>query len=225
MKVLMTITSNPNEPIFYVYVLVDPRHEGSFVCGKFTSPYRPFYIGKGKGLRFKSHSLRSSKLVKNKINAIKIDTGKSHKVKILETGLTELQAYRIESKLIKSVGLKMLGKGPLLNMNEGGPGIQQGCVSDVTRNRRSASLKKYWDKVRADKKAYAKRIKNMGGEWTEEQRENQSLRKSAYYESTTGVTTRELLAKATRKIAASRTVKEVEQIYDKQRATRQANRV
>ncbi len=220
----MTVASNPDEPVFYVYVLVDPRKGGKFVCGDFVSPYEPFYVGKGKGARYKSHSLRSSNLVKNKIAAIKRKTGKLHKVKILRRDLTETQAYKIEARLIKSIGLKIKEEGPLLNMNEGGSGIQQGYVSEETRLRRSKSLKDYWAKSKANKKAYEKRTQNMGRNWTDEQREETSKRKADFYASKQGIKTRKLLAKRAASIARARTPKEVKKIYDKQKATRKANK-
>lgn len=220
----MTVASNPDEPIFYVYVLADPRKPGDFKYGKLSLSLEPFYVGKGKGDRFKSHYLRSSPIVKNKINAIKRDTGRSHRAKIVRRGLTEAQAYVLEERLIKWIGRKQTGEGPLLNLNEGGPGIQQGYVSDATKARRAASLKKYWAKVKADKAAFDQRTQNMGRrEFTDEERKAQSERKKLLYASPEGQKIRQKLSRSVKAFAATRTSEEVRRIYAKANATRRKN--
>jgi hypothetical protein len=221
----MTIASNPEEPIFYVYVLADPRKPGDFSYGDLTLSLEPFYVGKGKGDRFRSHSLRSSPIVKNKINSIKKNTGRSHRAKILQDGLTEKQAYRLETKLIRLIGKKMTGEGPLLNLNDGGPGTQQGFVSDATKKRRSDSLKRYWAAIKNDKAACKKRLENMGrSAFTDKQRQEHADLKNALYASKAGKKLRRKLSKATIAIAAARSPQEVRRIYAKASATRKKNK-
>lgn len=222
----MTVASNPNDPIFYVYVLVDPRKPGVFNCGKFVSPYEPFYIGKGKGDRFKNHHLRSSVIVKNKISAIKKQTGKSHKAKLLKSNLTEAQAYAFETKIIKSLGIKLKNEGPLLNMNEGGPGVQQGYVSVSTRVKRAKSLKAYWDKVKANHTEYESRTRNMKGiPKSDEARANMSAAKLALFASKRGDSVRHALSKRTKAIAKARSPEETRRIYAKASETKRANKL
>jgi hypothetical protein len=221
----MTIASNPNEPIFYVYVLADPRKPGEFTYGKTTLSLEPFYVGKGKGDRYKSHHLRSSPAVKNKVNSIKRSAGRSHRAKIIARNLTEEQAYELETKLIRLIGRKQTGHGPLLNMNEGGPGVQQGYVSEATRARRAAALKKYWASVKADKKALETRKQNMGRRnYTDEERKEQSERKKRLYSSPEGDKVKRKLSRASKAVAASRTPEEVRRIYAKANATRSKNK-
>lgn len=221
----MTVALNPDDPVFYVYILADPRKIGTFTYGKYSFPYEPFYIGKGKGDRYKSHRLRSNLAVRNKIASIKRKTGKSHKYKIYLRGLTEQQAYKLEQKLITAIGLRLSNSGPLLNMNLGGPGVQQGYVSEATRERRAKALKAYWARVRKDKAALEQRTRNMGRSWTTKQRKEQSKIKRELYRSKEGVAVKRKLARSVRRIAAARTPAEVKRIYDKQRATRKANKV
>lgn len=77
---------------FYVYALIDPRNE------------QPFYIGKGKNNRIYEHVQLAIKNEKesdklNKIREIK-DDGKKVKHIVIRHGLTEDEAFKIESSLI-----------------------------------------------------------------------------------------------------------------------------
>lgn len=77
---------------YYVYGLIDPRTK------------QPFYIGKGKGNRVFEHVLGA---IKGELNSDKIDTindirSSGHAVKhvIIRHGLTEDEAFKLESSLI-----------------------------------------------------------------------------------------------------------------------------
>ena len=86
--------------IYYVYIYIDPRNN------------QPFYVGKGKGDRYKVHL--------NETKTTTINIKKYHKIqKILGLGLTpiiqfhtnnvdEETAYRIEEELIMKYGRKDL---------------------------------------------------------------------------------------------------------------------
>jgi len=52
---------------FYVYVYLDPRKPGKYKYGEYEFDYEPFYVGKGKGFRFKRH-LTEYQLIHDKNN-------------------------------------------------------------------------------------------------------------------------------------------------------------
>lgn len=180
----MTIAFNPHEPVFYVYALLDIRKPGEFKYGKFTFEYEPFYIGKGKGSRTSAHYLRSNKLVKNKISKILRETGESHVVVMLKHKMTEDTAYLLEEQAINTVGRKDQGKGPLLNLVNGGRGKQQMYQSKATKRRRASTVTAHWDSMTPAE--YKERTKNMGGCWSEESRINAAKRKQELFASKAG---------------------------------------
>ena len=87
-----------NNTMYYVYQLVDPRNE------------QPFYVGKGKGRRAKTHlwEVPETRNVykENKIATIRA-AGYEPKISYVAENITdETLAYDIEEKLIKSLGRK-----------------------------------------------------------------------------------------------------------------------
>ena len=114
---------------FYVYVLLDPRKPGVYKYGPLKFKHEPFYVGKGKGNRDKSHFRpgnidADSKRYKN--------TKKTNKIrKIIEAGfypvpvriksdVDEVTAFRLEIKAIRLIGRG--SSGPLVNLTDGGEG-------------------------------------------------------------------------------------------------------
>lgn len=217
----MTACKNPNEKIFYVYVLLDPTCKGDFKFGRYKFPFLPFYVGKGKGDRVRTHHLRSNKAVKAKIKKITKKNGTGHKARIVRSGMTESEAYALETRVIRSIGLRQTKEGPLLNFNEGGPGVQQNYVSKKTRKRRSDSLKAYWAKVKADKKLYEKRIENFGKSViTDERRAEMSEQKLAFYRTKAGERAKEKLSKSVSAYAATLSKRQKREIYTKAAKTK-----
>jgi hypothetical protein len=76
----------------------------------------PFYIGKGKGNRFKHKSNRST-LWNNIVKKYGFD------IILLEENITEQEAFEKEKYWIKRIGRRDLGLGPLVNFTDGGDGV------------------------------------------------------------------------------------------------------
>jgi hypothetical protein len=82
------------ETSYYVYALKDPR----------TSPAKPFYIGKGTGVRAYDHLVKADETRKGlRVREI-IQAGYQPLVTQMADGLSELQAIKIEAELISALG-------------------------------------------------------------------------------------------------------------------------
>lgn len=92
----------------------------------------PFYIGKGQGHRAHNHigeARRGSRLpAHKKIRSMR----HAPEIKILVEGLAEEEAYELEELAITTVGRRMDGSGPLLNLSVGGRGGTSGYVVKLT---------------------------------------------------------------------------------------------
>jgi len=118
------------EEEYYVYVLLDPRWSGVWNYGNYIFENKPFYVGKGKGKRIKSHFWKSSLKVKSlKNNVIKaiLNDGYDKPISFkIYDGLTEEKALEIEIKMIKFFGRLDRNDGILANHTDGGDG-HSGC--------------------------------------------------------------------------------------------------
>lgn len=84
---------------YYVYALKDPR----------TTTAKPFYVGKGTGIRAYDHLARIDVTRKGRrIQAIQ-EEGSKVLVSILAEGLTEWQAIKLEAELISAFGTEDTG--------------------------------------------------------------------------------------------------------------------
>jgi hypothetical protein len=110
---------------FYVYVYLDPRKPGNFKYEEYLFDFEPFYIGKGKEDRDEYHLKRKSKKGKHpfldKIRKIK-ESDKLPLIKRIIENVDEKESFKLETDIIKIIGRKDLGKGPLLNLKDGGIG-------------------------------------------------------------------------------------------------------
>ncbi len=109
---------------FYVYILFKTYNRGNFKYGDIQFDMEPFYIGKGKGNRievskkeFNSSNKHKSRILEKIISNSMIVTS----IKYMEN-LTEEKAFEIEKDLIRKIGRKDLGLGPLSNLCDGGKG-------------------------------------------------------------------------------------------------------
>lgn len=107
---------------FYVYIYLDPRKPGKYKYGEYEFEYEPFYVGKGKGRRYKrtDNSCGRNDYFKKIVNKIK--NLKFEPIVKLKEKLTENRSFRIESNLINLIGRGDLDKGPLVNFTDGGEG-------------------------------------------------------------------------------------------------------
>ena len=124
---------------FYVYLLIDPITN------------QPFYVGKGKGDRAKSHlrpsNLQSVSLKNNKIKSIQTQN-REPEIQYIAENLTEKEAWTLEIAKISEYGRINLGTGILCNHTDGGDGPANRSpwnkgkkFSDETRKKMSKSRK------------------------------------------------------------------------------------
>jgi hypothetical protein len=136
-------TISPMESrIFYVYVMFRPW-DGS-----------PFYVGKGKGARWKQHEWLTKRHYNPRMDQI-IRRSRSEgleipKVKIREH-LTESDAFDIEAAFIAAIGRGT--RGPLVNFTDGGEG--------ASGRKLSAASKRLLSEKHTGKKLSQQHIENM----------------------------------------------------------------
>lgn len=101
---------------FYIYMYLDTDNV-------------PFYVGKGKGHRYKVHTHlcknNTNAFLKSKIRKVGADNIKIH---FLHKNLTEKEAFHWESYWIKYIGRKDLKEGTLCNLTDGGDGGSYGRI-------------------------------------------------------------------------------------------------
>ncbi len=116
---------------FYVYVYRD-------------SAGNPFYVGKGKGKRYKDH-VRECRRLKNRryhiffYNKLRkmIRLGEKFTIEIFKGDLLESEAFEWEKFLIAFWGRRDIGTGCLCNHSEGGEGVSGRVCSEETRQKMS----------------------------------------------------------------------------------------
>lgn len=79
---------------YYIYALKDPR----------SNPAKPFYIGKGTGVRAWDHTIRVDETRKGKRISEIQSAGYEVITTVLADDLTELQALKLEAELISAFG-------------------------------------------------------------------------------------------------------------------------
>jgi hypothetical protein len=129
---------------FYTYVYFDPKTN------------LPVYVGKGHGNRAWDHFRGKHHLG----NLIKKRTKEDYAVEPkLFLQDSEQGAFDLEIHLISVIGRKDLGKGPLLNLTDGGEGNSGWVVKESTKEKQSISAKQRGVNIKAIE---AMRISNTG---------------------------------------------------------------
>jgi hypothetical protein len=114
-----------NKNIYYVYILFKTYKKGIYKYDDLFFDHEPFYVGKGNGKRMEK-SKKDIKWTKNhhKINIIE----KIHQEDLTVTSikykenLTEDEAFFLEKELVRKIGRRDKGLGPLANLTDGGEG-------------------------------------------------------------------------------------------------------
>jgi len=158
----------------YVYIYLDTRKSGIFVYGDLLFDHEPFYIGQGKNDRYKTSLKHGSKYKMNKINKI-IEDGYEPRVIKLYENLNFEKAIKLEMELINLIGRRDLGKGPLVNLTDGGEGTLN--MNEEIKNKIREKSKKHKhpeekkEKMRLEKKKYfdnGNTTWNKGKHWSDE---------------------------------------------------------
>lgn len=139
----MYLKSTQNE--FYVYVYLNPLKSGNYIYDYLTFDFEPFYVGKGKGNRFKDH-LSYQEGSKEKIELIHqlLDLNNYPIIIKIKERLLEDEAFEEEKKLIKLIGRKILNEGPLLNIQPGGEGFSGWIITENWREKNKQAQIKRW---------------------------------------------------------------------------------
>lgn len=131
---------------YYVYVYCDRRKNGKYIYDDYEFDYEPFYVGKGKGYRYRQHLTEAyhnhdwRNIYKcRKIRKIKKETNQDPII-IKFDSLTDNDAVKLEIKLIKLIGRVDKKSGTLLNRTNGGDGKGK-VVSEETKKKLSKQRK------------------------------------------------------------------------------------
>lgn len=97
---------------YYVYIYLDPRKKGTYKYKLLNNDeiiltYKPFYVGKGKKVRFLYHynNYDKSSYNKKKKEYIKelLNSGHTPQIYLYKIGLEENEAFNIEKLLIRAM--------------------------------------------------------------------------------------------------------------------------
>lgn len=124
---------------FYTYIYFDPKYPGRYTYQGIPMSflYKPMYIGKGKNDRINYHLSRKKSLEKIPLpfqRTLKKRLKEGYEIyKIKLPGCAEDEAFFLEKWFIARIGRNDLGKGPLLNMTDGGDGASGHKHSSETK--------------------------------------------------------------------------------------------
>jgi hypothetical protein len=124
--------------IFYNYIYLDPTKPVNFkIKGlDIILKYEPFYVGKGKKNRLNDHKRgRSGPFMKAKMKSLN-DKDIIPIVLKINPNISDYESKKNEKYLIKAIGRRDLGLGPLCNLTDGGDGT---CNKVITEKARSHS--------------------------------------------------------------------------------------
>jgi hypothetical protein len=133
----------------------------------------PFNIGKGCGARAFARTSRNQ-FWHNIVNRYGLE------VRLICTDMDEESAFWLEEHLISAFGRRDLGKGPLVNLTDGGGHINKGRIysgwSEESNRRRSETMKQYTQTEEQIQKRVATRTLNDKWGHTKKQRSDASNR-------------------------------------------------
>jgi len=132
---------------FYVYVYLDPSKPNNFSYGLYHFDFEPFYVGKGHNKRMYEHlalygnnHLKNNK-IKKILKSISVKEFKSKYIILQRFDLLEICSFSLEIDMIKTIGRRNLGSGPLTNMTDGGEGTSGYKHSKENKKKISISSK------------------------------------------------------------------------------------
>ena len=121
---------------YYVYIYLNQLKPGKWEYDDNIFNYQPFYVGKGKNRRDKSHllpsNLKKPTIKNNTIKKILKITGESPIHLRLYENLTNEEAIKIESDIIAFFGRLDTG-GILTNMTDGGEGVNNFVDKNISK--------------------------------------------------------------------------------------------
>ena len=136
------------EENYYVYIFLDPRKQGEYIYGEYSFKYEPFYVGKGRYKRLKSHlypaSLRKSSYKNNKLNKIIKDGFDPLEFSlVIQKDMSNKNALSLELEMIKLIGRTCDG-GTLTNIALGGGEGTEGSVRSESSKKNMSNIIKRW---------------------------------------------------------------------------------
>lgn len=162
----LLLYENFQDTNFCVYVFLNPFKPGSYVYDELKFDYEPIYVGKGRINRPKNHLFRYKNGKSYFYNKLKKIVGQGYEPIwiIVKDGLSEVDAFIEEVRLIKLIGRKLNG-GTLTNLSDGGEGQVGFKHSDDSKNKISNTLKnnKDWIEKMKSKEYRDKLSKSLMG--------------------------------------------------------------
>jgi hypothetical protein len=145
---------------FYVYIFLDQTKKGKFIYENFSFNFEPFYVGVSKlknrindHLREAKTNIGNNKYKINKIKKINSKVNNPPKILFFKKNLSKSEAFEIEKLLIKTIGRRNLGTGPLTNLTDGGEGTYGYIPSSIAKENWRRSITKYYKNDENRKKA------------------------------------------------------------------------
>jgi uncharacterized protein len=126
------------ESDFYIYIYIDPRTD------------TVFYVGKGRLERVNRHIMQARDYSNSSYSKKPIvtyirelwDQNLEPVIQMYAENLTEEESFKIETKLIRDIGRKDLGLGPLLNITDGGVGTVHHKHTEETKKKMSEAKRR-----------------------------------------------------------------------------------
>lgn len=155
---------------YYVYVYLDPTAPGEYTYGDYTFTHKPFYVGKGTNLRYKSH-MATAKREGHK-NRFYTKLLSMHEVGVTPIiikyalGLAECSALQLESHMIKVIGNVYEGTGPLCNLCDAGTHLTEQGRKRISERMKKNNPMRNKETAKIAHKKYAEKMAKKYGSFT-----------------------------------------------------------